>query len=282
MHARTIVAYPGHEGAHSAAAAESLYSAGELRPHKSFSTVVDAVAAGEAHAGVLPIESSLAGPVAETHDLLYASQLSIVAETILPIRHFLVAPRSVPLGEIRVVHSHPVALDQCRALLAGLPRASAVAAPTTADAARAVAERGDPTEAAIASERAAELYGLSVVAADVGDHPEAFTRFVALAAHTRLDRGGQAFRTAFSFVTDHRPGGLVRALEPFERLGINLVQLVSRPIPDSPWTYRFDAVLDGHPHDEPVGEALREVAGVTRRLLVSGAYPAASLHIADT
>ena len=74
---------------------------------------------------------------------------------------------------------------------------------------------------------------------------------------------------------------LIRALEPFERLGVNLVQLVSRPIPEAPWTYRFDAVLDGHPHDEPVGEALREVAAVTRRLTVGGAYPAARLHIAD-
>ena len=251
MHATQIVAYPGHEGAHSAAAAAQLYRDGELRPRRSFRSVVDAVADGDAHAGVLPI------------------------------RHFLLAPRAVPLSEIRLIHSHPVALDQCRGLLTGLPRAQAVAAPTTADAARAVAERGDPGEAAIASERAAELYGLEVVAADVGDHPEAFTRFVALAAHSRLDREGQDFRTAFSFVTDHRPGGLVRALEPFERLGINLVQLVSRPIPAAPWTYRFDAVLDGHPHDGPVGEALKEVAAVTRRLLVSGAYPAARLHIAN-
>ena len=281
MHATQIVAYPGHEGAHSAAAAAQLYRDGELRPRRSFRSVVDAVADGDAHAGVLPIESSLAGPVAETHDLLYDAPLSIVAETILPIRHFLLAPRAVPLSEIRLIHSHPVALDQCRGLLTGLPRAQAVAAPTTADAARAVAERGDPGEAAIASERAAELYGLEVVAADGGDHPEAFTRFVALAAHSRLDREGRDFRTAFSFVTDHRPGGLVRALEPFERLGINLVQLVSRPIPAAPWTYRFDAVLDGHPHDGPVGEALKEVAAVTRRLLVSGAYPAARLHIAN-
>ena len=280
MHTQTIVAYPGHEAAWSAAAAESLYAAGDLRPHRSFRSVMDAVTGGEAHAGVLPIESSLAGPVAETHDLLYDSPLSIVAEAILPIRHFLLAPRGVAPEEILFVHSHPVALDQCRTLLDGLG-AQTIASPTTADAAREVARRGDPTEAAIASPRAAELYGLEVVASDVGDHPEAYTRFVALAAHSRLDREGRDFRTAFSFVTDHRPGGLVRALEPFDRLGINLVQLVSRPIPEAPWTYRFDAVLDGHPHDGPVGEALRDVAAVTRRLLVSGAYPAASLHIAD-
>jgi prephenate dehydratase len=268
------VAYPGREGAHSAAAADTLFGGGEeLRPLPSFQAVAEAVGSSAVDFGVLPIESSLSGPVAETHDLLYASALSIVAETVLPIRHCLLAPRDVALEDIRLVHSHPVALDQCRRLLARLPDAKAVAAPTTADAASAVAERGDPAEAAIASERAAQVFGLTVVAADVGDHPEAYTRFVAVANYTRLDRDGAMFRTAFSFVTDHTPGSLLRAIEPLDRLGVNLVQLVSRPIPDSPWKYRFDAVLDGHPLDPAVGEALREVGAKTRRLVVSGCYP---------
>jgi prephenate dehydratase len=270
------VAYPGREGAHSAAAADALFGgAEELRALPSFQAVADAVSHSAIDFGVLPIESSLSGPVAETHDLLYASPLSIVAEVVLPIRHCLLAPAGVGLEEIRLVHSHPVALDQCRRLLARLPNARAVAAPTTADAASAVAGRGDPSEAAIASERAAHVNGLHVVAADVGDHPEAYTRFVAVATYTRLDRNGHAFRTAFSFVTDHTPGSLLRALEPFDRLGVNLVQLVSRPIPESPWRYRFDAVLDGHPLDEAVGEALREAGAATRQLIVFGAYPPA-------
>jgi prephenate dehydratase len=272
------VAYPGREGAHSAAAADTLFGGGEeLRALPSFQAVADAVAGSDVDFGVLPIESSLSGPVAETHDLLYASPLSIVEEVVLPIRHCLLAPADVALEEIRLVHSHPVALDQCRQLLARMPNAQAVAAPTTADAANAVAEKGDPTEAAIASERAAHLDGLHVVAADVGDHPEAYTRFVAVATYTRLDRNGHAFRTAFSFVTDHTPGSLLRALEPFDRLGVNLVQLVSRPIPDSPWRYRFDAVLDGHPLDAAVGDALREVRSTARRLTVFGCYPAGAL-----
>ena len=102
-------------------------------------------------------------------------------------------------------------------------------------------------EAAIASHAAAEAYGLEVVAEDVSDR-NAYTRFVAVAPHTRID-GGVAWRTALWFVTDHRPGSLFRALEPFSRHGLNLVQLVSRPLPDSPWRYRFDAVLDGHVFD---------------------------------
>lgn len=269
------VAYPGRDGAHAAAAAERLFSDVAFAPMPSFSAVADAVAAAEAHYGVLPIESSLSGPVAETHDLLYTAPLSITAETILPIRHCLVGPRPVELADVRVVHSHPAALDQCRRLLAAMPWATAVAAASTADAAQSVAAKGDPAEAAIASERAAKLHGLTVIAGDVGDHPEAFTRFVAVAPYTRVDRDSESWRTAFSFVTDHRPGALHRAIEPFARLGIDLAQLVSRPIPDTPWRYRFDGVLIGHPLDDHVRAAFADLAGRTRRLNVLGSYPAA-------
>ena len=117
------VAYPGREGAHSAAACDRLFPAARLVPLPTFSDVVEAVASGRVPYGVLPIESSLVGPVAETHDLLYESPLSIVAEAILPVNHCLVGPAVVALSEIREIHSHPVALDQCRRLLASLPDA---------------------------------------------------------------------------------------------------------------------------------------------------------------
>jgi prephenate dehydratase len=267
------VAYPGREGAHSAAACQRLYPEAELVPLPSFADVV--ARAVELDAGVLPIESSLSGPVAETHDLLVGSALSINAETIIPIRHFLVGPEEIELGRIRIVRSHPVALDQCRRLLASLPQATAIAAATTADAAAQVAADGDPTEVAIASERAAALHGLHVLAADVGDHPEAYTRFVAVSPRTRLDGDLGDWRLAFSFVTDHRPGALHRALEPFGRHALDLVQLTSRPIPQTPWRYRFDAVLAGHPLDPIVRETLAEARSLVRRLVVFGSYPPA-------
>ena len=269
------VGYPGRDGAHSAAACDRLFPTdAELVPLPSFSAVADAVAEREIAFGVLPIESSLAGPVAETHDLLYDSPLAITAETVLPIRHCLVGPEAVPVEQIRIVHSHPVALDQCRQLLASMPWATAIAAATTADAAAQVAEHGDASEVAIASERAASLHGLEVIAPDVGDHPEAYTRFVAVATHMRLDTNGGHWRTAFSFVTDHQPGALHRAIEPFARRGIDLQQLVSRPIPQSPWRYRFDAVLNGHPLDPIVRETLEDLRDRTRQLRVFGSYPA--------
>lgn len=273
----TSVGYPGRDGAHSAAACDRLFPGGaELIALPSFSAVADAAAKGSVEFGVLPIESSLSGPVAETHDLLYDSPLAITGETVLPIRHCLVGQAEATLEEIRVVRSHPVALDQCRQLLAAMPWATAMAAATTADAAAQVAERerGDRAEAAIASERAAILHGLTVIAGDVGDHPEAYTRFVSIATHVRLDAVGERWRTAFSFVTDHQPGALHRAIEPFARHRIDLGQLVSRPIPQSPWRYRFDAVLDGHPLDPVVRDALAEVGACTRRLRVFGSYPA--------
>jgi prephenate dehydratase len=274
-HPSPAVAYPGRDGAHSAAACDRLFPDGaELVPLPSFEAVAEATQARTVDFGVLPIESSLAGPVAETHDLLYDSHLAIVGETAIPIRHCLVGVAPVPLERITVVRSHPVALDQCRRLLARMPWATAIAAPTTADAAALVAAHADPSEAAIASERAATLHGLTVLEADVGDHPEAYTRFVAIATHMRLDRNGTLWRTAFSFVTDHQPGALHRALEAFARHSIDLVQLVSRPIPQTPWRYRFDAVLTGHPLDPIVRESFAELRSRTRQLRIFGSYPA--------
>jgi prephenate dehydratase len=271
----TTVAYPGGAAAHSAAAAERLFRGDrELVSLETFADVVQATASGAVRFGVLPIENSLVGPVAETHDLLYDAPLSIVAETSLAIRHHLVARGPLAESDIRIIRSHPVALEQCRKLLGRLNGIRAIAASTTADAAAQVASSDTPGEAAIASDRAAAIYGLQVIEHDVGDHPEAFTRFVSIATHTRIDRERDDWRTAFSFVTDHRAGALHGAIEPFARHGLDLVQLVSRPIPHSPFKYRFDAVLAGHPLESTTRAAFSEVRACVRDLRVLGSYPA--------
>ena len=265
------VAYPGPVGSHTAFAAAALFPSARLVPLAGFRAVADAVAGAEAAHGVLPIESSLAGPVAETHDLLYERALSIVAETVLPIRHCLAGPALVPLEDIRVVRSHPTALDQCRDLFAGLPHVTALPVSTTAEAGRLAAEEGDPTHVAIVGPAAAALYGLTVIADDIGDHT-AFTRFVSIGCYTRLDVPRATARTAFSFTTQHQPGALHAAIEPFARAGLDLQRLVSRPLPATPWKYRFDAVVAGHPLDPAVRLALRDVKAVTRELRVVGVY----------
>jgi prephenate dehydratase len=269
--ARTV-GYPGPEGSHSDAAAAVL--APELAPVglPSFTAVVDAAVSTTVSLGVLPIESSLIGPIAETHDLLYRAPLSIVREATLPIRHCVVGVAGATLTGARVVRSHPAAFDQCRTLLAGWD-VTQIPAATTADAAREVAETGYPAQLAIASHEAAAAYSLEVLAEDVGDRPAAFTRFVAVAPYTQVS-GGPGWRTALAFVTDHRPGALFGALAPFAQNQVNLVQLVSRPIPESRWRYRFDVVLDGHVFDPPLRAAFEALKPVTRELRVFGSYAA--------
>jgi len=267
------VAYPGREGAHTAAACDRLFPAARLVSHQNFSEVVEAVVRGDCAYGVVPIESSLAGPVNETHDLLYDSPLSIVAEAILPIRHCLVGIPGAELGDIREIRSHPMALDQCRGLLARLTEATATVAAMTDSAAASVAELGDPTVAAIASARAGRLNSLQVLEDDIGDH-SAYTRFAALAPYTRLDRRHGTWRTALTFETHHNPGALHAAIGPLAERGIDMVQLVSRPIPTRPFDYRFDCVLGGHPLDDDVAGALTEMRAKTARLRVIGSYRA--------
>jgi prephenate dehydratase len=269
-----VVAYPGPAGSHSGAAAATLHPLAELQAVGGFRAVADAVASAEVEQGVLPIESSLAGAVSETHDLLHEHALSIVAEAVLPIRHCLLAAGEVALEDIRVIRSHPSALEQCRALLDGLPNAAVVPASTTADAARETAASGDPSAAAIAGPEAAGLYGLVTLRDDVGDGP-AFTRFVSVAPYTWLGAERDEARTAFTFVTDHRPGALHAAITPFAVAGLDLVRLVSRPLPATPWSYRFDAVVAGHPLDPVVRGALDEMADVTHSHRVAGVYEAA-------
>ena len=267
------VGYPGPPGSHSDAAASVLVpDAVDSIGLPSFSAVISAATAAEVTLGVLPIESSLVGPIAETHDLLYGSALSIVREATLPICHCLLGVAGASVERATTVWSHPAAFAQCRELLASWD-VRCIPTATTADAAHSVAEAGDPTQLAIASIEAAAAYGLEVVAEDVSDHPAAFTRFVALAPYTQLG-GGDGWRTALSFVTDHQPGALFRALGPLARNGVNLVQLVSRPLPNSPWRYRFDVVLDGHVFDPSVRPALTELRAMTRELRLFGSYAA--------
>ena len=274
MSEAVVVGYPGPAGSHSNAAASVLVPDGVQRGLPSFAAVVEAAAAADVALGVLPIESSLIGPIAETHDLLFRSPLSIVREATLPITHCVVGVAGATIEQARVLRSHPAAFEQCKQLLRGWD-VQLVSSATTADAAREVAETGDPRVAALASEEAASVYELDVLRRDVGDKPAAFTRFVALAPYTQLS-GGPGWRTAVTFVTDHQPGALFRALGPFAQHGVNLVQLVSRPLPDAPWRYRFDAIVDGHLFDPELRAAFVQLRGMTRELRVFGSYAAES------
>jgi chorismate mutase / prephenate dehydratase len=269
------VAYPGEEGAYAAEAGARLYPDAELRSFRSWAEVVRAVGRGEAGYGVLPIENSLAGAIPETYDVLTHAPVAIVAETVLPVPHCLVGLPGTNIDGLARVHSHPAALAQCRRFLSSLPDTLPEVAPSTATAARRVADAGDRSQAAISSRRAATRFGLTVLLNDVSDHAENYTRFVSVATHTRIDRNGaRLWHTAVRFVTHHHPGALLSAIEPLARYGVNMASLQSRPIPGRPWNYQFYADLEGHPLDAAVSTALRALEENVAEIGYLGCYPA--------
>src|SRR6476661_3555448 len=252
------VAHFGEEGAYAAEAAGRLYPEAELVACHSIPDVVRAVTRGDA-----------------AYDVLAHAPLSIVAETVLAVPHVLVGLPGTNIDALARIHSHPMALTQCRRFLSSLPDTLPEVAPSTAGAARRVAESGDARQAAISSRWAAERYELTVLLNDVSDHAQNYTRFVAVAGHTRIDRApGEDWRCAIRFVTHHHPGALHDAIEPLRRYGVNMSSLQSRPIAGRPWDYQFYADLEGHPLDAPVGEALREMEGKVAQIAYLGCYPA--------
>ena len=267
------VAYPGSVGSYTSEAADRLYPGAETSSAGSFADVHAAVAAGSAEVGVLPIENTLAGIVADTCDLIADGALPVVAETILHIPHCLAGVPGATTAGVRRIHSHPVALAQCRTFLDS--RFEELGAPTTADAARIVAELGDPACAAIASPAAAERYGLTILESDISDHPDNMTRFVAIAREALPFADGPAWKTALRIVTGHQPGALHDAIEPLRYHGVNMVSLHSRPIKGEPWRYQFLIDIEGHRDEPGVARALDDVRGRSALLVVLGSFPAA-------
>jgi prephenate dehydratase len=271
------IVYPGSAGSYTSEAAERLYPGRTTASAGTFREVVAAVRGGEAEVGVLPIENTLAGIVGETYDLLGEGDLPIVDEAMLHIPHCLAGIAGATVAGLRRVHSHPMAMAQCQTFLGD--RFEEIAAPTTADAARIVAESGDTGLAAIASPSTAERYGLTVLEYDISDHPENLTRFVAirrdgLAIDTPVER---PWKTGLRIITGHQPGALHDAIEPFRYHGVNMLSLHSRPIPGEPWRYQFLIDIAGHRDDPLVARALEDVRRRSALVVELGSFPAATL-----
>lgn len=269
----TTVVYPGSAGSYTSEAAERLYPDVEATSAGSFADVAEAVRSGAAEVGVLPIENTLAGIVADTCDLIADGDLPIVAETVIHVPHCLCGVAGATTAGVRRIHSHPMALAQCRRFLNG--SYEEIGAPTTADAARIVAEQGDPAWAAIASPAAARRFGLEILEHDISDHPDNMTRFVAIAREGLPDAEGVPWKTALRLVTGHQPGALHEAIEPFRYHGVNMLSLHSRPIPGEPWRYQFLIDIAGHATDDEVTRALEDVDRRAALLVRLGSFPAA-------
>lgn len=271
------IAYQGIDGAYSHLASQKFFAAlgekAEFVGYKSFAAVVEAVEDGSADYAVLPVENTTAGNINDVYDLLLRTKLSIVGEEIFPVRHCLLGVDEVPVSRIRRVLSHPQALAQCSRYLAQMKNCQADYYADTAMAVLKVKEDGDPTQAAIASEEAGRLYGLRVLARDLADQPQNFTRFVVVAPRPiRVDPRIPS-KTSMVIATAHHPGALNKALDVLSQFEINMTKLDSRPKPGSPFDYLFYIDFEGHLEEERVKNALTGLRAVTSYLKILGNYP---------
>lgn len=270
---RGPVAFQGAPGAYSHLALAELFPTAEALPCGTFDDALAALKDGRAPVGVIPIENTLAGRVADIHHLLPDAGLHIIGEHFHRVRHQLLAPRGARLGDLRTVYSHQMALGQCRDLIRKLGL-DAVVHDDTAGAARDVAAWGDPTRAAIASSLAGEIYGLDVLQADVEDASHNTTRFIVLAARPVDPPPGVPTVTSFVFRVRNVPAALYKALGGFATNGVNMTKLESYQLAGSFTATQFYADIEGHPRDRLVALAFEELAFFTTHVTVLGSYPA--------
>jgi len=266
------VAFQGEPGAYSEAAAlEHFCPATVTLPCESFDAVFAAVESGACDAGLVPIENSVAGSIHRNYDLLLQHSLPIVGERYLRVKHCLIAHPGVALAEIRQVLSHPQGLAQCERYLRSLPHVKVEAAYDTAGSVKMIKEQGDRSVAAIASRRAAEVYGMAILAEGVEDDPANFTRFLAIASQP-VTPGSKA-KTSIVFTLNNIPGALFKALSVFALRDLDLTKIESRPLVGKPWDYLFYIDFVGSTDDITVTRALSHLSEYALTLRVLGSYP---------
>lgn len=275
---KVCVAFQGAEGSYSQMAAEHHFAPwqGQIETHgyESFAAMLEAVRAGTAEYGVLPIENTTAGSINEAYDLLAGTTLSAVGEELLRVEHCLVALPGASLDGIRRVYSHPQALAQCTRFLAGLRDCAVESFTDTAMSVAKVKADGDPRQAAIASERAAAIHGLAVLARNLENQEGNFTRFLVVARQPLKFDERIPCKTSLIFATRHERGALVTCLNLLADRGLSLTKLESRPRPNTPWEYLFYVDFEGNVASEPVQEALERIRAHTSFLKLLGSYPA--------
>jgi prephenate dehydratase len=270
-----VISFQGEPGANSHIACSEMFPGWEVLPSPTFEDAFAAVNEGQAGLGMIPIENSIAGRVADIHHLLPTSGLHIVGEYFLPIHFQLMALPEADLGTIRSVHSHVHALGQCRKIIRKLGLKAHVAG-DTAGSAREVAEWKDPTRASLAPRMAAGIYGLKILAEDVEDEAHNTTRFVVLSKTPQWAPAGNGPTvTSFVFRVRNLPAALYKALGGFATNGINMTKLESYMLEGEFLATQFYAEVDGHPEDTNLKRALEELEFFSREFRILGVYPAA-------
>ncbi len=266
------IAFQGEPGANSHIACHEVYPDLEILPCPTFEDALKAVEDGTAQYGMLPIENSLAGRVADLHHLIPESSLYIVGEHFLRVRHALLGLKGTTIDDLKVVHSHTQALGQCRVSLRSMG-IDPMPAADTAGAARAIAGQGDKSQGAIASALAAEIYGLDILKSDIEDEDHNTTRFLIM-SRERADPppGTPDVITSFIFRVRNVPAALYKAMGGFATNGVNMTKLESYQIGGSFNATQFYADIEGHPQDRGVQFAMEEIQFFTNKLRVLGAY----------
>lgn len=268
------IAFQGEHGAYSEQAA-MVHFGGQTKtePCRTLKQVFKLVEDRIVECGVVPAENSLEGSVNQTYDLLLESELKLCGEVKIKIEHCLLALPGTKPDDLKVVYSHPQALAQCSVFLEGL---NVVTEPTydTAGSAKMIRERHLTQAGAIASERAAEIYGLTVLGRNIEDFPENFTRFFVIAWEDSQPTGKD--KTSVVFGTKHIPGSLHKGLGELALRGINMTKIESRPIRTSPWEYHFFVDFEGHRTNIACAEALEALKKSTTFLKILGSYASVS------
>ncbi len=280
--AQTRIAYQGEPGANSHVACLNFQADCEPVPHPTFEDALAAIRNRDVTYGLIPVENSVAGRVADVHHLLPQSGLHIVGEHFERIRHQLMALPAADLAHLKTAHSHPQALGQCRKTLRDL-KLQAVVEADTAGAARMVAESGDLTKAAIASRLAGELYGLKILRSDIEDAEHNTTRFLVLASRDAAPAlaDGPAL-TTFVFKVRNVPAALYKALGGFATNGINMTKLESYQIDGSFTATVFYADVEAHPDERRLKLAFEELAFWSAELKILGTYAASPFRTGMT
>lgn len=272
-----IVAFQGEPGAYSEAAAQSYAPGAQVLPCPRFEDVFRAVESGEAQRGVLPIENSIGGTIHRNYDLLLDHDLTILGDLELEVVHSLLALSGVTLDRVRQIFSHPQALAQCDRFLRSLPGVEVVATYDTAGSAKLLKDRHLTDGAAIASARAASVFGLEILKTGIQDFADNITRFLIVGRHdaeaSHAAPSSAANKTTIVFSLPNEPGALFKALSVFALRDIDLTKLESRPIPGRPWEYLFYVDLRVGAHELSCSRALAHLGEFAPMLRVLGSYP---------
>jgi prephenate dehydratase len=273
------ISYQGVPGANSEQASLQFNPESEPIGYHTFKEAFQAAHKGECDFACLPVENSLAGSINQTYDLLNESTLHVVGEQIVHVHHNLMVKSGTTLTEVKRVYSHPQALAQCQAFIEE-HKFEAVTDFDTAGAAKILSENGGEGKAAIATKRAAEIYGLDILAHNIEDEDFNYTRFFILGQdEARRTEGKQ--KSSLVLATRHRPGDLLNCLEEFRNQDVNITKLESRPRRDKPWSYLFYVDVEGHIEDANMQKAMAGLMRKAAYVKFLGSYTAAPVILEE-